>query len=64
MAIVVGQIEPLKKLKEILNESGITRFNSIGEINTFIKNYESEKKEVPKIIENLLDEEIKKLEET
>jgi len=46
MTIVVGKIEPLKKLKEILNDNGITRFNSIGEINTFIKNYESEKKEI------------------
>lgn len=61
MTIVVGQIESLKKLKEILNENGITRFNSIGEINTFIKNYESEKKEIPKIIENSLDEEINNL---
>ncbi len=64
MTIVSGQIEPLKKLKEVLNENGITRFNSIGEINTFIKNYESEKKETPKIIKTSLNEEIKKLEET
>jgi len=63
MTIVVGKIEPLKKLKDILNDNGITRFNSIGEINTFIKNYESEKKEIPKIIKISLDEEIKKLEE-
>ncbi len=61
MTIVVGQIEPLKRLKKILNENGITKFNSIGEINTFIKNYESEKQEIPKIIENLLDEEINNL---
>ena len=64
MTIVVGKIEPLKKLKEILNDNGITRFNSIGEINTFIKNYESEKKEIPRITKITLDEEIKKLEET
>jgi len=64
MTIVAGKIEPLKKLKEILNENGITRFNSIGEINTFINNYESEKKEIPKIIKKTLDEEITKLEET
>lgn len=64
MTIVAGKIEPLKKLKEILNENGITRFNSIGEINTFINNYESEKKEIPKIIKKSLDEEITKLEET
>lgn len=58
MTIVVGQIEPLKKLREILNENGITRFHSIGEINSFLKNYESERNEIPKIIENSLDEEI------
>ena len=61
MTIVAGQIEPLKKLKEALNKNGITRFNSIGEINDFIKNYGSEKNEVPKVIENSLDEEIRGL---
>ena len=63
MTIVAGKIEPLKKLKEILNKNGITRFNSIGEINAFIKNYENEKKEIPSITKNSLDEEIRKLEE-
>jgi Nuclease-related domain len=61
MTIVVGQIEPLKKLKEILSKNGITKFNSIGEINNFIKNYDTERKGIPKIIENSLDEEIKNL---
>lgn len=61
MTIVIGQIESLKKLKEILNKNGVTRFNSIGEINSFIKNYESEKREIPKIIESSLDEEINNL---
>jgi len=61
MTIVVGQIEPLKKLKEILSKNGIAKFNSIGEINKFIKNYEAEKKEIPSIVENSLDEEIKNL---
>lgn len=64
MTIVAGKIEPLKKLKEILNKNGITRFSSIGEINTFIKNYENEKKDIPSIIKSSLDEEIRKLEET
>ncbi len=64
MTIVVGKIEPLKKLKEILNDNGITRFNSIGEINAFLKNYESEKEEIPKITKITLDQEIKELEET
>ena len=61
MAIVEGQIEPLKKLKNILNQNGITRFNSIGEINDFKKNYESEKSEILKLIENTLDAEINNL---
>jgi Nuclease-related domain len=61
MTIVEGQIEPLKKLKEVLNKNGITRFNSIGEINNFIRNYDSEKNGIPKIIENALDGEIKDL---
>jgi len=39
MTIVEGQIESLRKLKEQLSENGITRFNSIGDINNFIKNY-------------------------
>jgi hypothetical protein len=64
MTIVVGKIEPLKKLKEILNDNGITRFNSIGEINAFLKNYESEKEEIPKITKITLYQEIKELEET
>lgn len=64
MTIVIGKIETLKRLKETLNRNGIYRFNSIGEINTFLKNYESEKKEIPAIVKNSLIEEIKKLEET
>ena len=46
MTIVEGQIESLKKLKEILDQNGITRFNSIGEIDNFIKNYDFEKKKI------------------
>lgn len=61
MTIVVGQIEPLKKLKNILDDHGITRFNSIGEINAFINNYASERKEIPAIVEKTLNEEINEL---
>ena len=61
MTIVEGQIESLKKLKEVLNQCDITRFNSIAEINIFIKNYDSERNEIPRIIENELDDEIKDL---
>jgi len=47
MTIVEGQIETLKKLKESLNRSGITRFGSIGEIRLFLKNFESEREHLP-----------------
>lgn len=58
MAIIEGQIEPLKKLKKTLEQNGITRFGSIGEINDFLKNYKTEQKEIPKVIENNFDAEI------
>jgi hypothetical protein len=61
MAIIEGQIEPLKKLKDVLHHNGITRFGSIAEINDFIKNYEREKNEIPKTIENEYDNEINQL---
>lgn len=46
MTLVYGQIESLKKIRETLNRKGISRFNSIGELNNFIKNYENEKEEL------------------
>ena len=61
MTIVEGQIESLKKLKEILDQNGITRFNSIGEIDYFIKNYDFERKKISKHIETTLDLEINDL---
>ena len=64
MTIVVGKIEPLKKLKETLHDNGITRFNSIGEINDFLKSYESQKEEIPRTTKIALDQEIKDLEAT
>lgn len=51
MAVIEGQIEPLKKLKETLHQNGITRFGSIGEINDFLKNYDTEKNEISKTVE-------------
>lgn len=61
MAIIEGQIETLKKIKKTLEQNGITRFGSIGEINDFIKNYETEKNEITKVIENEFDVEIAQL---
>lgn len=39
MTIVKGQIESLERIKTELTANGITRFNSIGEITQFLKNY-------------------------
>ena len=46
MTLVHGQVESLKKIKETLNQQGISRFNSVGQLNKFIKNYEREKEEL------------------
>jgi len=46
MTIVEGQIESLKRLKAILNENGITRFNSIGDIKRFLNDYDAEQHEM------------------
>ncbi len=58
MTIVHGQIESLKRIKDTLNQKGIIRFNSIGDINDFIKNYELEKQKIFNQIEHDLDFEI------
>jgi len=46
MPLVYGQIDSLKRIREILDESGISRFNSTGDINRFILTYERQKEEV------------------
>ena len=46
MTRVIGQIETLKRLKATLSNKGISRFNSVGDINKFIKNYDNERKEL------------------
>ncbi len=45
MTVVLGQIESLIRIRETLDQKGITRFNSIGDINKFIKNYNNDKEE-------------------
>ena len=62
MTIIAGKIESLKRLKETLHSHGIYRFNSIGEINGFLRQYESEKKAIPVTVRKSIDEEIKNLE--
>ncbi len=58
MTRVIGQIETLKRLKATLSTKGISRFNSIGEINEFIINYDNEKQELFFKIEHDLDLEL------
>ena len=40
MAIIYREIESLKTLKKELRKRGINRFNSISEIDSFIKQYD------------------------
>ena len=63
MAQIYGQIESLKEIRNRLNLKGIYRFNSINEINTFVKNFESEKSNVYKYFENELENDINYLKE-
>ena len=64
MTIVEGQIEPLRKLKESLSGSGITRFNSIGEIRRFLRDFESEKRQLASHIESVFEAEIQDMQST
>lgn len=64
MTIVEGQIETLAKLKESLRRSGVNRFNSIGEIRSFLRDFETEKKQLPTRIERELATEIQQLQST
>lgn len=64
MTIVEGQIETLKKLKESLSRSGITRFGSTGEIRRFVKDFELEKKQLPNLIEKEVEAEIQDMQST
>ena len=43
MAQVYGQIESFKKLMHDLRSNGITRFNSLKEVNDFLFNFQTEK---------------------
>jgi len=64
MAVVIGKIQTLKKLRESLDEKGIHRFNSIGDINSFLKNFEYEKRNIPKNEKDKLDKELQTLEKS
>lgn len=58
MTIVSGKIEPLKRLKEALHSRGIHRFSSIGEIQAFLNQYESEKTAIPDAVKRAVDQQI------
>lgn len=45
MIRIHGQIESLKRIRETLDQNGITRFNSTGDITKFLDNYPNEKEE-------------------
>lgn len=61
MAVIQGQIEPIKKIRNILDQYEITRFGSIGDIHVFLKNYDVEKNQIPKAIEGEFHLEIAQL---
>lgn len=62
MTRIHGQIESLKRIRETLDQKGITRFNSIGAIKTFLNNFENEKEENLFHIERQYDLELEILE--
>ncbi len=55
MTIIKGQLESLKRIKSELDQRGIKRFSSVGEISSFIKNYDREKQEIIRQIKQRLD---------
>ncbi len=46
MITIHGKIESLKKIRDTLKAHGLNEFNSIGEINSFLANYDSEVKRI------------------
>lgn len=58
MTVVEGQVETLKKLKNALRDSGITRFNSVGELNRFQQDFERELQMLPEQVEQQVAKEI------
>ena len=58
MTVVDGQVETLKALKRALRRSGVTRFNSVGELTNFQRNFETEKSLLPERIEQAVAKEV------
>lgn len=62
MTIVTGKIGAARELRERLASLGIDRFNSVADLNNFLKSYETEKKGVPAAVKSAMDEELHNLE--
>lgn len=61
MTIVYGQIESLTRIKNILSQKGIDRFNSLGDIKKFKSTYELERQKINNQIEQEVNHEIENL---
>ncbi len=61
MTFIHGKIGSLKKVKETLDRRGITRFNSVADINKFIKDFDAEKEELLFTLERDFDLELNTL---
>ncbi len=61
MTQIIGQIESLKRIRQELNQNGITRFNSIGQIKEFLSKYDSEIHKIIQDTEFALNDEIENL---
>jgi hypothetical protein len=61
MAIIRGEIESLKRIKNELRRSGISRFNSVAEMKDFLKTYDQEKRYIRRQHEQRLRIEIAEL---
>ena len=64
MAQIHGQIDSLKQIRSTLDIRGISRFNSINQLNDFLKNYRFEQKRVLDIFEKELEKDIDNLKKT
>jgi len=58
MAKIIGQVESLKSLRAELNKRKICRFNSVGDIDRFNREFTNEKQNIFRSYEDLLNEEI------
>ena len=62
MTILKGEIDSLKQIRNELTKKGISRFSSVSEIKTFIKNYETERNKIESDTIAEFESEIKQVE--